>query len=132
MAKVYDLEERTEQFAKDCRVLVRALPKDIANVEDGKQLVRASGSVAANYIEANEAISKKDFAFRIKICRKESKESRLWLKLLLISELGLDQMRKGLVTEATELIKIFNSILKKLPPLAGITGFGIWCLEFGY
>jgi four helix bundle protein len=95
MAKVYDLEERTEQFAKDCRVLVRALPKDIANVEDGKQLVRASGSVAANYIEANEAISKKDFAFRIKICRKESKESRLWLKLLLISETGPGSDEKG-------------------------------------
>lgn len=73
MGKVYDLEERTEIFAKNCRSLVRAIPKDIGNNEDSAQLVRSSGSVAANYIEANESISKKDCVFRIKISRKESK-----------------------------------------------------------
>jgi four helix bundle protein len=61
ISKVYDLEVRTRQFAKDCSILVRGMAKDIPNVEDGKQLVRASGSVAANYIEANESLSKKDF-----------------------------------------------------------------------
>jgi len=58
------------------------LPRTAANDEDGRQLVRASGSVGANYIEAKEAVSRKDFAFRIKVCRKESKESRYWLRLV--------------------------------------------------
>lgn len=72
---IYNLEERTFQFAKNVRIWVKSLPKTISNIEDVKQLVRASGSVGANYIEANESISKKDFVFRIKICRKESKKS---------------------------------------------------------
>lgn len=113
MAKVYDLEERTEQFARNCRTLVRALPKDLANIEDCKQLVKASGSVAANYIEANESLGSKDFSYRIKVCRKESKESRLWLKLLQLSEVELDFNRNDLIREASELIKIFTSILSK-------------------
>ena len=90
--KVYDLEERTKEFANGCRFLVRGLLMDIPNREDGKQLVRASGSVAANYIEANESLSKKDFIYRIKICRKESKESRLWLNLLTV-ELDQKELR---------------------------------------
>ncbi|HLZ16120.1 MAG TPA: four helix bundle protein [Cyclobacteriaceae bacterium] len=81
-SKVYDLEDRTKLFAQDCRALMRVILKDIPNREDGKQLVRASGSVAANYIEANEALSKKDFIYRLKVCRKEAKESRLWLDLI--------------------------------------------------
>ena len=79
---VYDLEERTFQFAKAVRFFVKKLPKTIANIEDGKQVVKASGSVGGNYIEANESLSKKDFAMRIKICRKESKESAYWLRLI--------------------------------------------------
>ena len=80
----YDLEERTFLFAKNVRSFVRKLPKIITNIEDGKQLINASGSVGANYIEANESFSKKDFVFRIKICRKEAKESRYWLRLVFI------------------------------------------------
>ena len=57
----YDLEQRTFQFAKDVRLFVKALPKTTANFEDIKQLVRASGSVGANYNEANESLGKKDF-----------------------------------------------------------------------
>jgi len=72
---VYDLEERTFQFAKDVRLFVKTLPNKTANIEDSRQVVKASGSVGANYREANEALSKKDFKMRIKICRKESKES---------------------------------------------------------
>jgi len=82
--KHYDLEERTFLFAKNVRSFVRKLPKTIADIEDGKQLINASGSVGANYIEANESFSKKDFVFRIKICRKEAKESRYWLRLVFI------------------------------------------------
>jgi four helix bundle protein len=116
MGYTYDLEERTEKFAKQCRELIRITPKDIPNIEDSKQLARASGSVAANYIEANEAISPKDFKFRIKVCRKESKKSRLWLNLLELSNGDLDSKRNKLKTEATELIKIFTTIISKLPP----------------
>ena len=110
----YDLEERTFVFAKNVRAFVKKLIKTIANIEDGKQLVRASGSVGANYIEANEALSKKDFIMRIKICRKEAKESRYWLKLIDIED-GNEQekARKELEKESTELMNIFGSILRK-------------------
>lgn len=74
MTQTYDLEERTFEFARDVRAFVRKGGKDIPNIEDCKQVVRSSGSVAANYIEANEALSKKDFLMRSKICRKEAKE----------------------------------------------------------
>tara|TARA_B100001971_G_C17846179_1_gene361093 strand:+ start:111 stop:464 length:354 start_codon:yes stop_codon:yes gene_type:complete len=110
----YDLEERTFVFAKNVRAFVKKLIKTIANIEDGKQLVRAFGSVGANYIEANEALSKKDFIMRIKICRKEAKESRYWLKLIDIED-GNEQekARKELEKESTELMNIFGSILRK-------------------
>jgi four helix bundle protein len=110
--KEYDLEERTFLFARECRLLVRKLPKTIETVDDCKQLVRSSGSVGANYIEANEALSKKDFKYRIKICRKESKESILWLRLL--SDMNLSQKTEidSLINEADELKKIFSTILK--------------------
>jgi len=112
--KIYDLEERTFLFAQRVRAFVKRFPKTIANIEDIKQLVRASGSVGANYIEANEAFSKKDFYFRIKICRKESKESRFFLRLVDTSdEKSLDQERSELIQEATELMKIFGSIITK-------------------
>ncbi|MCF6155081.1 MAG: four helix bundle protein [Candidatus Brocadia sp.] len=110
----YDLEERTFLFAKNVRSFVRKLPKTIANIEDGKQLINASGSVGANYIEANESFSKKDFIFRIKICRKEAKESRYWLRLVFVAnndELGKE--REQLVQEATELMNIFGAIIQK-------------------
>ena len=81
-SKPYDPEDRTFSFAKEVRALVKTLPKTQANIEDGKQAIKASGSVGANYIEANEALSKKDFIMRIKICRKEAKESRYWLRLM--------------------------------------------------
>lgn len=74
--KRYDLEDRTFKFAQDCRKFVRSLPKSIQSIEDGKQLVRSSGSVAANYIEANESLSKKDFVLRAKISKKEAKRNR--------------------------------------------------------
>ncbi len=77
-------------------------------------MLRSSGSVGANYIEANESISDKDFDHRIKICRKEAKESRYWFRSLDISaENELDKARKVLIEESTELMNIFGSILQK-------------------
>ena len=80
--KTYDLEDRTFAFAKRVRAFVKKLAMTTANLEDGKQVVRSSGSVGSNYIEANESLSKKDFIMRIKICRKEAKETRYWLRLI--------------------------------------------------
>lgn len=112
--KRYDLEDRTLAFAKTVRAFVKALPKSISNQEDARQVVRASGSVGANYIEANEAFSKKDFLLRLKICRKEVKESRYWLRLLDTgTDAGLQKDRDGLIQEATELMNIFGSIIRK-------------------
>ena len=111
-SKQYDLEERTLQFAKCVIALVNRLPKSLPNIEIGRQLVRSSGSVGSNYIEANESLSKKDFFMRIKICRKESKESRYWLKLIQVKRED-EEERKALIMEATELMKIFGSIVEK-------------------
>src|SRR5438270_8044549 len=103
-SKRYDLEERTFQFAKRIRSWVKLLYRTPLNIDDIRQLIRCSGSVAANYIEANDALSKKDFIMRIKICRKESKESRLFLRLLVADPLTTDPEREALVQESTELM----------------------------
>ncbi|MBI3467282.1 MAG: four helix bundle protein, partial [Planctomycetes bacterium] len=104
----------TFQFAKRVRGFVKTLPRTISNAEDVKQLVRASGSVGANYIEANEALSKNDFVMRIKISRKESKESRYFLRLVDTGEDGrVQKEREDLIQEGTELMKIFGAILRK-------------------
>ncbi|MBW1835262.1 MAG: four helix bundle protein [Deltaproteobacteria bacterium] len=102
-SKQYDLEDRTLMYAKNVRAFVKKLRVTIANIEDGKQLIRASGSVGANYIEGNEALSKKDLIMRIKICRKEAKESRYWLKLIDLND-EQEKDRQYLIKEATELI----------------------------
>ena len=113
-SKEYDLEERTFLFAKNVRGFVKRLPKTLGNLEDGKQLVKASGSVGANYIEANESLSKKDLQLRIKISRKEAKESRYWLRLVDTNDQpDLESERRDLGQEATELMNIFGAILKK-------------------
>ena len=79
-----------------------------------KQVVRSSGSVGANYVEANEALGKKDFRMRIRICRKESKETRYWLRLLDTQQAdGLNSERDKLIQESTELMRIFGAILQK-------------------
>src|SRR3989344_7935101 len=102
--KVYDLEERTFKFAKDVREFVKSLPKNLINIDDCKQLLRSSGSVGANYIEANESFSKKDFFMRTKISRKEAKESRYWLNLIETPSKELETDQQKLIKEATELM----------------------------
>ena len=113
-SKPYDLEERTFQFAKAVRLFVKTLPNTIANIDDGKQLLRASGSVGANYIEANESLGKKDFLMRMRISRKEAKECAYWLRLIHeTNDLENDDDPKYLIQEALELKKILSSILEK-------------------
>ena len=112
--KQYDLEERTFRFTKRVIEFCKKLKRTVENVELIKQVVRASGSVGANYIEANEALSKKDFVMRLKISRKESKESRYWLRIIVdTNNLENDTEGKFLINEASEFIKIFNSIITK-------------------
>ena len=108
-SKQYDLEDRTYNFAKNCRDFVKQIPLKITSYEYLKQLMRSSGSVAANYIEANEALSKKDFKHRIKICRKEAKESTLWLRLIITN----NEVKEVLIKESIEIMKIFGAILQK-------------------
>ncbi|MCD6270312.1 four helix bundle protein [bacterium] len=110
----YNLEERTYQFAKKVREFLKKIPRTISNIEDGKQLARSSGSVGANYIEANESLSKKDFKMRVKISKKEVKESRYWLRLMNVgNNQKIERERQELINESTELMKIFGSILEK-------------------
>jgi len=112
--KKYDLEDRTLEFAKNTRMFINSLPKSIPNIEYCKQLIRSSGSIGANYIEANESLSKKDFLLRIRISRKEAKESQYWLKLCdLLNDKQLINNRDTLLQEAIELTKIFSAIVEK-------------------
>jgi len=112
-SKQYDLEDRTFNFARSVVDFCKKLPKSVIEGEIAKQLVRAATSVGANYIEANEALGRKDFLMRIRICRKEAKESGYWLRLLRASNPGLPQEQDMLIKESTELTKIFSSILTK-------------------
>lgn len=112
--RVYDLEERTFKFAKDVRIFVKTLPLTKANAEDARQLVKSSGSIGANYREANEALSRKDFTMRLMISRKEAKESAYWLRL--INETnhfnnGDEGIR--LYNESQEIRKILSVIIEK-------------------
>ena len=111
--KKFDLEDRTFQFARRVRALCKTVPATLSNREDVRQLVKASGSVGANYIEANNALGKKDFLLRIKICLKEAKESGYWLRLIdMGSSIQLDAERQRLIAESTQLVNIFGTILR--------------------
>lgn len=113
--KPRELQERTAQFAEAVRSFVRLLPRTLSNIEDVKQLVRSSGSVAANCIEANEALGDKDRLMRFRICRKEAKESQLWLRLVYAGQNGeVNDGKIRLFQEAHELKLILTSIIKKL------------------
>lgn len=103
--KVFDLEERTFVFARTCREFVSKIPRTSVRYEDARQLIRSSGSIGANYIEANEALSKKDFAMRLKIARKEAKETIFWLRLT--------EAPDKLIVEAMEIKKILSAIIDK-------------------
>lgn len=112
--KKYDLEERTYLFAKNVALFCNKLSKTTVNIKYIKQLIISSGSTGANYIEANEALSRKDFLMRVKICRKEAKESTYWLRLVIDTNADSFQ-NEGLALEkeSVELKKIFSSIIGK-------------------
>lgn len=106
------LYERLLKFGINCLRLVKHLPKAIYNTNYGSQLIRSSSSPGANYIEAIEGTSKKDFIYKLKTCRKETKESVHWLRLIAVANEGVQGLNTDcdlLIKEASELIRIFTS-----------------------
>jgi len=113
--KIFDFECRSRKFARDVRFFVEKVPYTISNKEYNKQLIRSSGSVGANYIEADEALSKKDCIKHMRIARKEAKESIHWLDLMDVgvnNDLLNEQSR--LINESKELICILSAMIINL------------------
>ena len=109
-----DLKDRTLDFAVDVRKFARSIKMDRLNQDDIAQLIRASGSVGANFGEAIESISKRDFIYRLKICLKEARESRYWLIVIEKTNSALSgEQLSLLIQESKELIMIFSSIIQK-------------------
>lgn len=106
----YDLEERTAKFAEDIIGFVRTIPQDAVNHRIIEQLVGATGSAGANYCEATEAESKKDFIHKVGIVKKELKEAQHWLRLLAKSNPKRDEEIRKFWKEAHELLLIFAKI----------------------
>lgn len=111
--KVYDLEERTLEFAKAIINLCKKLPKTTILIELTKQISRSGTSVGANYREANEALGKKDFLHRMMITRKEAKETTYWLELIYESSANFEEEINLLLQESKELRNIFTAIINK-------------------
>jgi len=115
MSKKFDSDafyERLYNFALRCQQLINKLPKTVNNIENSSQLSRSSGSMGANYIEAIEALSKKDFIYRLRVCRKETRESVHWLRLTKDGNSHAEEMVKAatdLIEEGQEIKKIFTS-----------------------
>ncbi len=112
-SKQYDLEERTLKYSKLLINFTKNISKSISNAEIIRQLIRSGCSVGANYIEANESLSRKDFVMRVKICRKEAKESIYWLNLIETNGEETEKNRIMLIQEMNELMKIFGAIIEK-------------------
>ncbi len=111
--KKYDLEERTLDFGKRIIHLAKAIPKNTINFNLIDQVIRSGTSMGANYREANETETKKDFLFRIRICRKEGKETIYWLNLIIEANPEFNERIQPLLQETVELVKIFAAILEK-------------------
>lgn len=110
----FDLERRTTLFAKNVILLCKELPRNPINDRLVGQVVGSSGSVGANYREANDALGKKDFVFRLRISRKEAKETIHWLELITVANPNYTESVTPLLREATELRNILSAIIKKI------------------
>lgn len=113
MEKKYDLEDRTLEYSKRVIRMCKALPKNMVNFNLTDQVMRSGTSMGANYREANETETKKDFQFRMRISRKEGKETEYWLELIIEANPELKERIKPLLQETKELIKIFAAIIEK-------------------
>lgn len=111
MNSIYDLEDRTLEFSKRIIRMCKSLPRNNINEVLTKQILRSGSSIGANYIEANESLGKKDFKYRIKISRKEAKETAYWLNLIIESNTNFEKRIKPLLQESIEIKKILSSII---------------------
>lgn len=111
--KPFNLESRTLAFSKDIIGICNKIRKNTVNLELTKQLIRSAASVGANYREANEALSKKDLLLRLKIARKEAKETSYWLELLMGSCPELKKPLYESLCESKQLRCILTSIIEK-------------------
>lgn len=110
-----ELENRFFKFSERCRDFCKAVKWDIINTEYIRQLIRSSGSVSANYIEASDDLGKADEKMKLKVSRRETKESVLWLRLILTyDDEQLEAERKALLDEADQIKKILSAIVNKL------------------
>jgi len=106
----FDLEERTARFGQAVIAFAKSVPVNLVTTPLISQLVRSGTSVGANYVEADDADSKKDFRFKIGICRRESRETKHWLRMVVTAEPSLRQTARPLWKEAQELVLIFAAI----------------------
>lgn len=111
--KNYDLEDRTSKFSKNIIILCKKLPFNMVNKRLGDQLLRSATSIGANYREANECDTKKDFKNKIRISKKEARETIYWLDLLIDVNLNLKDELLSLLDESKQLMKILASIYLK-------------------
>jgi four helix bundle protein len=109
----FDLEERTARFGEAVIALCKTIPKNVVTLPLIDQLVRSSTSIGANYCEADEAVSKRDFRFKIGICKKESRETKHWLRMIAKADEGSREQARSLWTEAKQLTLIFAAIYRK-------------------
>ena len=110
----YDLEDRTLRFAKQIVNFCKKLPANTINFKLIDQLIRSAGSIGANYREANDSLGKKDFIHRLRIARKEAKETIFWLELIVEANPNLKEEITKLISECTELRNILSSIINKI------------------
>ena len=110
--KPYDLEERTANFGEQVIDFVQKIPKTVITIPLISQLIRAATSVGANYLEADASSTKKDFRFKISLCRKEAKETRHWLRMMAKAVPNSQESARELWHEAQELTFIFSAIIK--------------------
>ncbi len=110
--KIFDLEERTAKFGEDIIEFAKKIPKTIITAPLISQLIRAGTSVGSNYCEADCAESKKDFEHKLGICKKESKETKHWLRMIAKAVPEFKKDAKILWQESNELLLIFISIVR--------------------
>ena len=109
--KIYDLEERTAKFGEDVIEFVMKISKNEINRPLISQIVRSATSIGANYVEADGCESKKDFKYKIALCKKEAKETKHWLRMIAKANPDKKENCKIFWKEAQELVLIFSSIL---------------------
>lgn len=110
----FDLEERTLNFAKKIIHLCQSLPNNTVNFKLIDQIIRSAGSVGANYREANDALGKKDFLLRLRISRKESKETLFWLDLISDANPKIEKDISPLTEECVQIRNILSAIINKV------------------